>query len=325
MKTLRLQGDSTEDIMLAARLLKQGGLVAVPTETVYGLAANAADEKAVMAIFKAKGRPANHPLIVHIADATQLAHWANDIPDAAYQLAEAFWPGPLTLLLKKHADVNDVITGGLETIGVRNPAHPVLLRLLESAQMGVAAPSANPYKKLSPTTADQVFETLLGKVDAVLDGGACDVGIESTILDLSSDRPTVLRPGPITATQISEVLGRPVATPKEHTIAVPGNVEAHYQPIKPLYLMNAAQIKTRISDRCDVVCVYFSDDLKSHMHADDVQLPENKSDYAQAMYQTLYQLDMSGAAEIWLELPPNTEQWQDVHDRLSRAGIVWGG
>ncbi len=322
MKTQRLHGDATTDLVEAARLLKQGGLVAVPTETVYGLAANAADERAVKAIFEAKGRPANHPLIVHVADAEQLSQWAIDVPDEAYQLAEAFWPGPLTLLMKKHPDVNAVITGGLDTIGIRNPAHPVLLSILKKAQLGVAAPSANPYKKLSPTTADQVYETLAGKIDAVVDGGPCDVGIESTIVDLSSDQPTILRPGPITAAQIEAVLGKVVATPKTHDEVVPGNVESHYQPGKPLLLMTTAQIKTRLFKRDDVACVYYSEELIQMMKSSDVRLPNDKAGYAQALYHSLYQLDHSDIKEIWLELPPTSEAWWDVQDRLSRAGVV---
>lgn len=324
MKTQRLQGDSTNDMKRAAELLMHGGLVAVPTETVYGLAANAADENAVKKIFEAKGRPANHPLIVHVPNSEQLSQWAVDIPDEAYQLAEKFWPGPLTFLLKKHDHVNDVITGGLDTIGIRNPAHPVLLSLLKKTGLGVAAPSANPYKKLSPTTADQVFETLNGKIDAVLDGGPCDVGIESTILDLTSNQPTVLRPGPITARQIADVLGKPVDTPNEHNVSVPGNVEAHYQPGKPLHLMTTAQIRSQNHKSHDVACVYYSEELAEFMQLKDVRLPNDKAGYAQAIYHTLYQLDHSEINAIWLELPPDTDDWRDVNDRLSRAGVLWG-
>ncbi len=324
MKTLRLTSESSSELSQAARILQAGGLVAVPTETVYGLAADAADEKAVSAIFTAKGRPSDHPLIVHVSGVDQLAQWATDIPAEAYLLAEAFWPGPLTLLLKKHPQVSSVVTGGLDTIGLRNPAHPVLLGLLKKAQLGVAAPSANPYKKLSPTTADQVYASLSGKVDAVLDGGPCAVGIESTIVDLSTGNATVLRPGPITAAQMTEVLGQSVTTPTEHTVAVPGNVEAHYQPGKPLCLMTTEQLKEQITDRdSEVACVYYSQSLADSMNTQDIKMPKDKASYAQALYDTLYQLDQSEGKEIWLELPPVGEAWSDVHDRLKRAGRFW--
>ncbi|MCX7553062.1 L-threonylcarbamoyladenylate synthase [Marinicella sp. S1101] len=321
MKTKKLNSTSSTDMVAAANMLNKGGVVAVPTETVYGLAANAADEDALSKIFEAKGRPANHPLIVHIADASHLTHWARDIPPQAYQLAEAFWPGPLTLLLNKQPHISSIITGGLDTIGLRNPAHPVMLELLHLTQLAVAAPSANPYKKLSPTTADQVFETLAGKIDAVLDGGPCEVGIESTILDLSSEQPTVLRPGPITASQIANVLGTPVAVPENHDVAVPGNVEAHYQPSKPMLLLSTEQLKDQLANRSDgTVCVYYSAELKDLMTDEDEVMSADKVAYAQSLYHTLYQMDQSAAQCIWLELPPSTDEWRDVHDRLNRAG-----
>jgi L-threonylcarbamoyladenylate synthase len=326
MKTLKLHGDLATDIDTAARLLRQGELVAVPTETVYGLAANAADPEVVKGIFAAKGRPANHPLIVHLPSADQLTHWATDIPNSARQLAEAFWPGPLTLLLHKHPDVSPVITGGLDTIGLRVPAHPVLLRLLQSSGLGVAAPSANPYKKLSPTTASQVHDTLQGRIAAVLDGGPCEVGIESTIVDLTGPHIQVLRPGPISAHQIAQVLQQPVGTPEQHQMVVPGNVEEHYQPGKPLQLFNTQQLQQALHKRPDgIACVVHSVELGDSMRPDDVRLSADPKVYAQALYQTLYQLDQGTAQVIWLELPPDTEAWQAVNDRLLRAGKVVGG
>ena len=325
MKTQRLQGDLATDIDTAARLFRQGELVAVPTETVYGLAANAADPEAVKGIFAAKGRPADHPLIVHLPAVDQLPHWATDIPETARQLAQAFWPGPLTLLLHKHPDVSPVITGGLDTIGLRVPAHPVLLRLLQTAGLGVAAPSANPYKKLSPTTASQVFDTLQGKIAAVLDGGPCEVGIESTIVDLTGTQVQVLRPGPISARQIADVLQQPVGTPEQHQVVVPGNVEEHYQPGKPLLLLSSECMEQALHDRPDgIACVVHSAEFSDLLHSDDVRLTADPAVYAQALYRTLYQLDQGPAGEIWLELPPDSETWQAVNDRLLRAGKVVG-
>jgi len=292
MSTIQLQGDSPADVKQAAGLLQQGKLVAVPTETVYGLAANAADEKAVQGIYQAKGRPSNHPLIVHVGSADQLTRWARDLPAAAQQLAATFWPGPLTLLLHKHPDVNPVVTGGLDTIGLRMPNHPVLLALLKIAGLGVAAPSANRYKKLSPTTAEQVLATMQGRIDAVLDGGPCEVGIESTILDLTTEHPRILRPGPITAEQISAVLQQPVSTPTQHQEAVPGNVDVHYQPGKPLWLMTTAQLQQQLPTRSSQVAMVFHNEaLRSHQQPQDVQLSSDKAAFAQNLYHTLYRLD----------------------------------
>lgn len=221
LNTQQLSAMTPADIECAAQLLKQGQLVAIPTETVYGLAADATQPEAVKQIFSAKGRPANHPLIVHLGSAEQLSEWATDIAPEAYQLAEAFWPGPLTLLLPKAKQVSPVVTGGLESVGIRVPAHPVLLDILKTHRLAVAAPSANPYKKLSPTSAQQVLDGLNGRLAAVLDGGECQHGLESTIVDLTSKPFRVLRAGPITASELSAVLGQEVLQPQVHQVAVP--------------------------------------------------------------------------------------------------------
>ena len=193
------------EIEHAARLLREGELVALPTETVYGLGADARNPAALAKIFAAKGRPADHPLIVHLADATQLAQWAVDIPPAAQALADAFWPGPLTLILKRHPAVPDLVTGGQDSVGLRVPAHPVALALLRAFGGGIAAPSANPFGRLSPTTAEHV-RAAFGETVTVLDGGPCAVGIESTIVDLTAPTPRVLRPGAIGAEEVQRVL-----------------------------------------------------------------------------------------------------------------------
>ncbi len=318
MKTQVLS--SQTDLALAADLLTQGQLVAVPTETVYGLAADARNPAAVAGIFTAKGRPADHPLIVHLGDASDIRQWAQDIPDTAWQLAAAFWPGPLTMLLRKAADVSDVVTGGLSTIGLRVPAHPVMQQLLRDYQLAVAAPSANPYKKLSPTSVEHVLAGLDGKIAAVIDGGDCDVGLESTIVDLTGAEVQVLRAGPISADEIALVLGREVSSPREHNVAVPGNVKAHYQPSKPLSIFNTAELASRLSHApADVICLYLSPVFQSMAKPSWQQMPEQKADYARTLYRSLFEADKRQGSEIWLEQPPQLPSWADVNDRLRRA------
>lgn len=303
----------------AAQLLSAGELVAVPTETVYGLAANACDPVAVRKIFAAKGRPANHPLIVHISALAQLSDWARDIPPAARLLAQAFWPGPLTLLLHKAPTVNAVVTGGKDTIGIRLPAHPLLLQLLQQSGLCVAAPSANPYKKLSPTSALQVLSGMKGKIAAVLDGGDCAVGLESTIVDLTGDTVQVLRAGPISAEEIATVLGQPVSFPTSHNVAVPGNVKAHYQPGKPLQMFSADVLAQQLPNAQDIILICHSPTLAKLHAGPALLLPADKAGYAQALYRTLFQADALHGRQIWLEQPPQQSQWADVNDRLRRA------
>ncbi len=323
LQTRRLDAASPEDLDEAVRLLRAGRLVAVPTETVYGLAADASNPEAVRGIFAAKQRPANHPLIVHLSGAGQLSRWARDIPDAAWRLADAFWPGPLTLLLHKADSVPPEVTGGRPSIGLRVPDHPVLLRILETLDGGLAAPSANPYKRLSPTTADQVFEGLGGRIDAVLDGGPCAVGLESTIVDLTGDTPRILRAGPITRRQLSDVLGVEVAFPEHHDAAVPGNVAVHYQPRTPLHVFDTDTLRARLAQLpadAGIALAHTSDGLPvSTGVLRTLRLPADKSGFARALYGALHTLDQEGANAIWLERPPMHEDWRDVHDRLSRA------
>lgn len=308
------------DTAIAADLLRAGELVAVPTETVYGLAADASNPTAVAKIFVAKGRPSNHPLIVHIGDIAQLSHWARNIPPQALLLAKAFWPGPLTLLLQKADAVSPVVTGGKTSIGIRMPAHPVLLALLQQTGLAVAAPSANPYKKLSPTSALQVMAGLQGRIAAVLDGGDCSVGLESTIVDLTSDTPQVLRAGPISAAELEVVLGVPVSTPKSHNVAVPGNVKAHYQPGKPLKIFSSVDLATALQQHADgVICLYQSAQFAALQLPHSRQLPQDKAGYARLLYRSLFEADALPGQQIYLEQPPQTPEWDDVNDRLRRA------
>lgn len=319
-----LDATSEVDVAEAARLLRAGRLVAVPTETVYGLAADAAQADAVRGIFAAKRRPTGHPLIVHLPGADRLDQWAVDIPPAARALADAFWPGPLTLLLHKAPRVPSEVTGGRDTIGLRVPAHPVLLQLLEQLDTGLAAPSANLHKQLSPTTAAHVMAGLRGRIDAVLDGGPCSVGLESTIVDLTGPRPRIVRAGPIDREQLQAVLGTDVDVPEEHGVAVPGNMRVHYRPTTPLHVLTRDELQRRLgalSDTAHVAVVSQGDWL--HVPPAGVlrhvRMPDDKAGYARALYGVLHTLDHEGAEAIWLQRPPEGETWRDVHDRLRRA------
>lgn len=319
MKTLVLNAARAADVELCAQMLKNGQLVAVPTETVYGLAADASNPAAVNAIFTAKGRPANHPLIVHVPDKAAIGHWAKKVNDSAFALADAFWPGPLTLLLEKADHVSPVVTGGLNTIGLRMPAHPALLALLQHDNLSVAAPSANLYKKLSPTSAPQVIAGLQGRIQAVLDGGVCQYGLESTIIDLTGEQPTIVRQGPVSAAQISAVLGKPVLQPAEHSVAVPGNVRAHYQPDKKLYCYPAEQLISTLANLVHPVALLHYSNIAAHPLITSYPMPTDALAYGQQLYYTLFKADQAAVAAILCELPPTGNAWSAIHDRLVRA------
>ena len=317
--TRLLNAQDSADLLFAEQLLKAGELVAVATETVYGLAADASQPAAVQGIFKAKQRPANHPLIVHIGDIDQLPLWASNIPAAAWQLAQRHWPGPLTLVLEKAPHVNTTVTGGRDTIAVRIPAHPALLTLLKRSGLALAAPSANPHKALSPTSAGQVMASLKGKIAAVLDGGDCSLGIESTIVDLTANPPCILRAGPLTASQLSATLGCTVTQPQQHDKAVPGNMAVHYQPRTPLYIKTAAEIHQH-TDYPVVRLPFDHSPAATEKTATLTRLmPTEKAAYARLLYRALFEADQLNADAIWLQQPPQEEAWADIHDRLNRA------
>ena len=321
------------DIDRAVALLQAGELVAIPTETVYGLGADAANGAAVAKIFAAKGRPADHPLIVHLAGHDWLERWAVDIPDAAWELAEAFWPGPLTLILKRAPGVPDAVTGGQDTVGLRVPGHPVALDLLRAfaragGSGGVAAPSANRFGRISPTTASHVAEELGERVPLILDGGACPVGIESTIIDLSSGSPRLLRPGHITPEQIETVIG---VLPEKPVGVVPrasGTLEAHYAPRTRLKVV----AKDRLLDFLNVIrhrggfCGVIGHTQPPHAGMPHVwkMLPAEPGGYAHDFYATLRELDGLGADTIVVESLPDTPAWAAVADRLRRAAVGSG-
>ena len=315
-QTLRLAGN--EGVDRAVELLKAGECVALPTETVYGLAADASSEEAVAAVFTAKGRPSNHPLIVHLASVDRLSDWAHSIPDTVAVLAKAFWPGPLTLLLRKSSNVTSGVTGEHETIAVRVPEHPLFRAVLEKSQLGLAAPSANRYKKLSPTSAEQVLTTLDGRIAAVLDGGPSEFGLESTIVDVTGASPRILRSGPITRKQLEAVLGEEVLLPVTHEVAVPGNVEAHYQPNTPLTMVDSKDLIDL--DSSSGALVYSEHGKKLFENNGRVQqLSKDPTSFGQKLYGALHELDQLGLSQILVERPPSDEAWAAINDRLKRA------
>ncbi|MDB5960621.1 MAG: threonylcarbamoyl-AMP synthase [Massilia sp.] len=330
----------TSDVSIetAARALEQGLLVAFPTETVYGLGADAANPAAVAAIYAAKGRPQDHPVIVHLAPGAPLTDWAAEIPPEAYQLAAAFWPGPLTMILKRAAHVPSAVSGGQDTIGLRCPAHPVAIALLEQfkgGRGGIAAPSANKFGHVSPTTAQHVRDEFAAdaSVAMVLDGGASAVGIESTIVDLSrlaTHGPVLLRPGHISAAAIAAVIDMLPAAPDQAAPRASGTLESHYAPHTPVAMQETAVLTATIGQLQQrgrkLALVHYSDLPASHAH---VRLPAAPEGFAHALYAALRQMDGSGADLILVEAPPQGPDWAGVNDRLRRAahgssGIVHG-
>lgn len=323
-----LDGSSPQAIARAAELLCNGGLVAFPTETVYGLGADACNERAVRRVFAAKGRPADHPLIVHLGSEGDLDRWAQDIPAAAWHLVERFWPGPLTLILKRRADVADVVTGGQETIGLRMPGHPVALALLRATGRGIAAPSANRFGRISPTLAEHASAELGDAIDGIVDGGPCSVGLESTILNLSGKRPQILRPGAITPAALAERLGEMPATGGADGPRVPGQLPAHYAPSTPLHLLDAAEIESIVGTFCKLesaIAVLSIQPPTMEAHGCRWQrMPGDPEGYARLLYASLREADLAGCRCILVEQPPATSSWEAVRDRLARAAVGAG-
>jgi L-threonylcarbamoyladenylate synthase len=305
---------NAQTIALAVELLKKGELVAFPTETVYGLGADASNGEAVKKIFAAKGRPADHPVIVHVASLEALESWAKDVPLMAYKLTEAFWPGPLTLILKRSSDVLDAVTGGQETVGVRVPAHEVALQLLRAFGGGIAAPSANRFGRISPTTAQHVFSELGDLVKLILDGGEAQVGLESTIVDTTSASFRILRPGGVSLEAMSEVLGYTPEVVTNSTLRVSGSLESHYAPRTSTFLVSADELM--VSDTCGVIALREKPRGFSSVW---LHLPANAKDYGHQLYAALRQLDDLGLKRILIEDVPLTPDWLAVRDRLSRA------
>ncbi len=307
----------------AVSILQAGGLVAFPTETVYGLGADARNREAVGRIFTAKGRPADHPLIVHLRDAKEMNEWAQDIPEAAWQLAEVFWPGPLTLILRRLPNVPDAVTGGLDTVALRIPNHPVALGLLRAFGSGIAAPSANCYGRVSPTSAEDVREELKDSVDLVLDGGRCSIGIESTIVDLSTSTPKILRPGKITEKELYRVLGSSLAMPSKTPLSYPGSKPSHYAPRARVILASWDDVQHRLEEwqqRVKQVGL-----LSSHLpnvlpkNVTWLRLTQNIDEQAHELYYSLRQADHLGLQVLVVVMPSDVGIGHAIRDRLRRA------
>ena len=310
-------------ITRAADMLRAGRLVAFPTETVYGLGADARSTIAVNRVFHAKRRPADHPLIVHIADAQQLQMWSINIPRFALQLAEAFWPGPLTMILRRASDVIDAVTGGQVTIGLRVPAHPVALDLLQEFGGGIAAPSANQFGHISPTTAAHVLAELGDEVDMILDGGPCSVGIESTIVDLTAARPRILRPGQLSRDTIEAVLEIKLFDERSDAPRVSGDLPSHYAPQTPVRWLESAALNATLLDasahtRIGVIALGVETN-PGLAHVEWCSLSADPVIYARQLYAILRELDGHDLDLILLEVPPDTRMWEAVRDRLRRA------
>jgi L-threonylcarbamoyladenylate synthase len=294
------------DLDRAVELLRDGKLVAFPTETVYGLGADATNEQAIARIYEVKGRPATNPLICHVAGEAVAVRYAKHWPATAHRIAEAFWPGPITIVVEKTPDISDLATAGGSTVGLRAPKHPLTLELLKKFDRPLAGPSANRSTRVSPTTAQHVREELGGKVDLILDGGPCTVGIESTVLDLTADHPAILRPGHITRQQIEEVIG-PVLY--EHRVirvtatqTSPGQQSVHYAPQTPAYRFERSQ--------------------RLQLDTTNAAVIEGDPDpiaYARTLYERLRALDAQGLRAIYVEMPPDEPRWLAVRDRLIRA------
>ena len=312
------------NIQKAALILNAGGLVAFPTETVYGLGGDAENPQAIEKIFASKERPSTHPLIVHIATIDAMQHWAIDIPAVAYQLAEAFWPGPLTLILKKAPQVLFSVTGGQDTIGLRIPNHPVALALLNAFGRGIAAPSANKFTHISPTTAAAVAAELGNKVDLILDGGDCQVGLESTIIDLSQTEYKILRPGMLAAKEIASVLKQPISFTTKTSVRVPGMHELHYAPRTKTICLTSDEIinfiETLSADKFPVALI--THHAMQHPKINLVTLSDNPHEYAHDLYATLRKLDEEHFNYILIEAVPASEAWDAIRDRINKASLT---
>ena len=302
------------EVRRAAQILRAGGLVAFPTETVYGLGADASSAKAIARLYEVKRRPSDHPVIVHFSDAAGAFSWAQDVPETARKLAGKFWPGPLTLILKRSPKAHDFVTGGQDTVGLRVPSHPIAHQLLKEFGGGIAAPSANRFGKVSPTTAAHVREDLGGDVDLVLEGGPSEVGIESTIVDLSGETAVLLRPGAITRAQIEKIVQ---LEDRKSSVRHSGGLERHYAPRTPARLVPTHALDKEIAKGQSVAVLAFS---RPDERVDFwLRMPRDPQVYAQKLYAALRELDSAECEQILVEAPPETADWAAVRDRLKRA------
>jgi L-threonylcarbamoyladenylate synthase len=322
-----LPGADPQALLEAARRIQAGELVGFPTETVYGLGADASSDEAVAGIFAAKGRPADHPLIVHVADASQVADYASSVPPFAVRLMQAFWPGPLTVILPRKEGVAVAAAGGQNSIGLRCPAHPVALAFLRACHTGVAGPSANRFGRVSPTSAQHVSQEF-GDALLVLDGGPCAVGIESSIVDCTRGRPVLLRPGVLTRDQLAAACGEPVLDKEDlqeagRTPRASGTLEAHYAPDAKVRLMDAGAIQAALDllgTEAAHIAVYARSTLR--IPSANVlyrRMPDDAAAAARQLFAVLRDFDAQGIKLIWIEHPPATAEWDGVRDRLGRA------
>ena len=324
-------GTDPAAIAEAARLIRSGELIGLPTETVYGLGADASNDAAVALIFAAKGRPSNHPLIVHIAEARQVLDYASSVPPFAARLIAAFWPGTLTLILPRKPGVATAAAGGQDSIGLRCPSHPVAQALLKACRTGVAGPSANRFGRVSPTTAAHVADEL-GDDLFVLDGGPCEVGIESTIVDCTRGHPVLLRPGVLTRAQLEAACGEPVLDKEALTSNAPrasGTLASHYAPHAKVRLMNKAELQAALAALKEntaatarvAVYAYSISDLRQISTASVLYrtMPLQASQVAHELFAVLRDFDAQGVAQFWVEALPANSEWEGVRDRLTRA------
>jgi L-threonylcarbamoyladenylate synthase len=311
------------EIEAAVQALRDGELVAFPTETVYGLGANAQNPAAVRKIFAAKGRPPDHPVIVHLDSPRYLHRWVREVPELANRLAESFWPGPLTLVMPRAPHVHELITGGQDTIAIRVPAHPMAQQLLTAFGGGIAAPSANRYGRLSPTRAEHVREELGESVRVILDGGECHIGLESTIVSFEGERVRLLRPGSVTAAQLREVVGELFIGPGADSPRVPGGTPTHYAPATVLTIVPAGEIDAQADAASSggrrVAVLAQRLPLRSHKYVTWINAGRRPESYARDLYTNLRTLDKAGCQRILVQDVPDAEGWAAVRDRLLRA------
>jgi L-threonylcarbamoyladenylate synthase len=322
--TYHLHAHDPQDLQKAIHLLRTGDVVAIPTETVYGLAGDARNHQALEKIFQAKNRPSHHPLIVHLAHENDLSYWTSHSSRNVQKISQAFWPGPLTLLLPKSPHIHPLITGDSHLIALRVPDHPVVQYMLKELGTGLAAPSANTHLRTSPTTAQHVLKDLSGRISAVLDGGPCTLGLESTILDLSGEDPWILRHGPITPVMIEHVLQRPVKY--RFSQNTPGSLPIHYRPITATYALTHAQLSQLNFSQIhhSLVVISYSCSIPEHPRVDKIIImPSDPESYAAQLYAALHEADQRNQNAIFIELPPQGPQWLAIHDRLSKATTPW--
>ncbi len=329
MNTQRL---TQADAALAAEILRQGGLVGIPTETVYGLGANGLDPEAVSHIFQAKGRPQDNPLILHIPEASWLERYCKEIPLTAYQLAKAYWPGPMTMILKRKDIVPDVVTAGMDTVGMRCPSHPLCREIIALAQVPVAAPSGNTSGRPSPTTAEHMLEDMNGKIDAIVDGGPCSVGVESTIIDLTCQPPRLLRPGGITLEQLESVLGEVAVDPAVTRLMgagekpkAPGMKYRHYAPKAPVTVVagegaaSAAYIAAHAAPGDGVICFDEYADSFSQQVVRTMGPARDKGEQARHIFDDLRSFDHTQVSAIWAQCPDSKGIGLAITNRLNKA------